>query len=120
MTISNARLDLERGCDFEERRQFKSAHKSYSSAAKAGSVEAQVNLANLYDQGKGCKQDFAKAVHWYKRAVDSGSAEAAHNLGTHYQRRGVMRWARHWFERAAALGDADAKEELRGLRRTAR
>ncbi|WP_129781561.1 tetratricopeptide repeat protein [Peristeroidobacter soli] len=115
MNKSNVRLELERGCGFEQQRRFKLAHDSYLIAAKAGSIEAQVNLANLYDEGKGCKRDITAAIHWYKRAVKSGSAEAAYNLGVHYQRRGVARWAGHWFKRAAELGDGDAKKELRRL-----
>lgn len=117
MRKANARLDLEQGCDFEERGQFSSAIKSYLKAAKHGNVEAQVNLANLYDEGKGCKPSAERAVHWYKRAVRSGSAEAAYNLGVHYQRRGISRWAVHWFKRAAHLGDRDAKGELRKIAR---
>jgi hypothetical protein len=115
MRKANARLDLEQGCDFEARGQFSSAIKSYLKAAKHGNVEAQVNLGNLYDEGKGCRQSAESAVHWYKRAVRSGSAEAAYNLGVHYQRRGISRWAVYWFKRAAHLGDQDAKGELRKI-----
>jgi TPR repeat protein len=115
----DGRFELERGCDFEERRRFSLAFKSYLIAAKIGNAEAQVNLANLYDEGKGCKRSDERAVYWYKRAVRGGSAEAAYNLGVHYQHLGSVRWARYWFERAAGLGDKDAKQELGNLEKSA-
>lgn len=112
MKQTTARIELERGCDLEERRQFKKALEAYRKAAKRGSAEAQVNIANLYDDGKGCKRDEKKAVYWYKRATKSGSPEGAYNLGIHYRRKGNKRWAQYWFKRASDMGDEDARIEI--------
>lgn len=104
MAKSTARLELEQGCEFEDQGQFRLAIKHYLRAATLGSPEAQVNLANLYDEGKGGKKNLEQAVYWYKRAIKLGCPEAANNLGQHYRQLGNLRWARYWFERAAQMG----------------
>ena len=80
-----------------------------------GNLEAQVNLANLYDEGGGVRENFDKARHWYKRAVSRGSPEAAYNLGMSYLNRGHVRWAEYWLHVAKSMGDKDADEQLRRL-----
>ena len=104
MAHSAARLELERGCDLEDQGQFKLAIKHYLKAARLGSPEAQVNLANLYDEGTGCEKNLEQAVYWYKRAVKLGSPQAANNLAQHYRQLGKLRWARYWLDRAAQMG----------------
>lgn len=113
MAKPTARAELEHGCDLEEQGQFKLALQFYLKAAKYGSVEAQVNLANLYDEGKGCQKNSERAVYWYKRAVESGSPEAAYNLGVHYRQHGKPRRAKYWLERAVEMGDEDARQEIK-------
>jgi len=104
MTKPTAWAELERGCDLEEQAKFESAFKFYLKAAKHGNKEAQVNLANLYDDGRGCRRNLAKAVYWYKRAVKAGCSEAAYNLGIHYRQHGKQRCATYWLKRAATMG----------------
>lgn len=96
---------LENGCDLEERGEFAQAVRNYRRAARGGIVEAQINLGNLLDEGRGCRRNAAEAVYWYKRAYKRGNAEAAFNLAVHYKSRGMTRWQRFWLDRAAALGD---------------
>ena len=36
--------------------------------------------------GRGVEQNWEEAVHWYRRAVDAGSAAAMCNLGVCYER----------------------------------
>lgn len=81
-------------------------------AASAGVPEAQVNLANIYDEGDGVKPDFHKARHWYKCAIRHGAPEAAYNLGVSYLNRGDTRWAKYWLTTAKSMGDDDATEQL--------
>ena len=106
---NRARIELELGCDFEEKGEFKLAFEAYFRAAKLGNVEAQVNLANFYDEGKGCSKDSKIAVFWYKRAVKRGSSEAAYNLGVHYQQCLKKRWANYWFGRAYEMENLSLK-----------
>jgi TPR repeat protein len=37
-------------------------------------------LGNLYDDGHGVAQDFAKAGEWYEKAADKGDASAKARL----------------------------------------
>lgn len=113
MNKTAARAELEHGCNLEAQGKSELAFEFYLRAAKNGSVEAQVNLANLYDEGKGCKKNSERAVYWYKRAIKFGSPEAAYNLGVHYRQCAKPRWARYWFERAAMMGDEDARLEIK-------
>ncbi|GLQ99729.1 hypothetical protein GCM10007863_41490 [Dyella mobilis] len=103
---------LEEACDLFESGERTRSVKLFLRAAKLGSPEAQVNLANLYDEGDGVRADFDKARHWYKRAIAAGCAEAAHNLGVGYFNGGNARWARHWLLVAKSMGDEDAEEWL--------
>ncbi len=112
MTDNIAWVELEHACDLEDEGRFEEALQCYLRSAKNGSVEAQVNLANLFGEGRGCPENSERAVYWYKRAIKSGSPEAAYNLGVHYRRQGKQRWARYWLGRAAELGDEDARFEI--------
>jgi len=41
----------------------------------------------MYDEGKGVRQDDAKAVSLYKKACDAGYATGCFNLGVMYHQR---------------------------------
>jgi TPR repeat protein len=110
-----ARQLLESACELFESGERKKAVKVFLKAASMGSTEAQVNVANIYDDGDGVKSDFVKARYWYKRAISGGSPEAAYNLGVSYLNRGDARWAKHWLSIAKVMGDEDAPEQLKRL-----
>jgi TPR repeat protein len=103
---------LEEACDLYEQGDFKNALAKFREAAVQGSLQAQINLGNMFDAGEGVEKNFAAAVRCYKVASKKGSAEAAFNLAVSYRNRGQIRWARFWFQRASELGDADAIGEL--------
>jgi TPR repeat protein len=107
-----ARKLLESACELFESGKRKEAIKIFLKAASMGSTEAQVNVANIYDDGEGVKNDFAKARYWYKRAISGGSPQGAYNLGVSYLNRGNTRWAKHWLSIAKAMGDEDAQDQL--------
>jgi TPR repeat protein len=113
--IKSVRRMLERACELFESGERRRSIKLFLKAASMGNVEAQVNLANIYDDGDGVRSDFNKARRWYKQAISSGSLEAAYNLGVSYLNRGDARWAKHWLNLAKAMGDEDASEQLIGL-----
>jgi TPR repeat protein len=114
--IDAARRLLESACELFESGDRGRSVKLFLKAASMGNVEAQVNLANIYDGGDRVRSDFDKARFWYKRAVSRGSPEAAYNLGVSYLNRGDARWAKHWLSIAKAMGDEDAPEQLKRLR----
>ena len=79
-------------------------------------AEAQFNLGVLYDDGKGVKQNYAKAAIWYQRAAEQGHAQAQVNLGiSYYAGKGVKQnhaEAAIWYQRAAEQGHAQAQYNL--------
>ena len=68
----------------------------------------------MYRYGRGVPQDHAKAVEWYRRAAERGTATAQDNLGVMYAKGlGVPQdygRAHMWFNLAAANGSTNALE----------
>lgn len=110
--VPSPRQLLEEACELFESGERTKSINLFLKAASEGVPEAQVNLANIYDEGDGVKRDFEKARHWYKRAIKNGASEAAYNLGVSYLNRGEMRWAKYWLTTATSMGDDDAAEQL--------
>ena len=54
--------------------------------AEQGDAEAQYNLGEMYDTGKGVPQDFMMARGWYERAAVQGHADAQSALGSMQRR----------------------------------
>lgn len=48
--------------------------------ADYGNPEAQVKLGEMYEEGHGTEQDYAKARQWYQKAADQGFAAANKKL----------------------------------------
>jgi hypothetical protein len=82
-------------------------------AAKGGDAAAQYRLGEMYDLGRGVKQDYAQAVKWYRAAAEQGQAEAQFALAEMYKNGdGVakdMSEAVHWYQRAADQGEPRAQ-----------
>ena len=84
--------------------------------AEAGDAEAQTELGERYEDGRGVLQDYGIAVSWFRRAAEQGYAPGQAALGFMYMRgRGVaqddaegVRWSR----RAAEQGNARAQHNL--------
>lgn len=56
----------------------------YEEAISKGNVDAMNDLGALYYDGRGCCQDFGKALHYFTMAAENGSEKAAENLGYCY------------------------------------
>lgn len=56
----------------------------YKDAAAAGNTDAMNDLGALYYDGRGCEQDFTKAVFYYDTAAKLGNRQAQENLGYCY------------------------------------
>ena len=50
-----------------------------------GDADAQFELAGLYAEGDGVKQDLTEAVKWYRKAAEQGHDGAQFELGLSYQ-----------------------------------
>jgi uncharacterized protein len=82
-------------------------------AAKRSDHRAFVNLGYAYDVGRGVRRSKAKALRWYRRALEHNeAAAAANNIGTIYRDRGDALRARSWFRRAVALGSSGSNVAL--------
>src|ERR1700691_2862621 len=53
----------------------------YGKAAVQGNIAAQIDLADLYRDGRGVARDTAQAAAWYRKAADQGDAGAQGTLG---------------------------------------
>jgi uncharacterized protein len=84
--------------------------------AEQGDVRAQFNLATIYYNGQGGRQDLPEAAKWFRMAADQGDMQAQRFLGFMYANgKGVARDDREavkWYGRAAEQGDADAQVNL--------
>ena len=92
--------------------------------AEAGDAEAQTELGERYEDGRGVRQDYAVAVSWFRRAADQGQAPGQAALGFMYFRGfGVAQddtEAVRWFRRAADQGDARGQNNLGAMYGTGR
>ncbi len=80
----------------------------YRPAADGGLAEAELNVAVLYDSGRGTVRDPALAADYYAASATGGLARAAFDLGQLYESGdGVPQnlvLAQAWFSQAAAEG----------------
>ena len=101
--------DLQDGLDAIDKEDYKTAHQIFLKLAKKGHVEAQFNLALIYDLGKGVPKNHKEAVKWYRLAAEQGLAEAQLNLGVNYGLgRGVPQYyvlAHMWHNLAGSNGN---------------
>ncbi|KAF9131986.1 hypothetical protein BGW39_000989 [Mortierella sp. 14UC] len=71
------------------------------------------NNADLYHEGQGVTQDYARALEWYLKAADQNQAAAEYNIRVVYEKGlGVEVdhvLAMEWYKKAAGRGDADAQ-----------
>ena len=92
---------------------------SIKEKAVGGSATAQLQLASLYEQGFGVRQDYVQAAHWYRKAAEQGNANAQDNLAALYEAgQGVKESfteAAYWYRKAAVQGDANAQNSLANL-----
>jgi uncharacterized protein len=93
---------------FFTRGQFDAALARYREAATHGHAEAQVRVAQMYEEGKGTAQDLAQAKGWYEKAAAQGYPEAEFRLGEMYED-GIgtakdLAQAKDWYDKAAQHG----------------
>ena len=81
-------------------------------AADQGWLDAQLNLAVMYEKGELVPFDATESARWYQLAAEQGSSEAQFKLGgIYFAGKGVPKdeiEALVWFDLAAQSGDEDA------------
>jgi uncharacterized protein len=92
---------------------------SVKQLAEKGNAEAQLKLAQLYQEGKGVAQNLQEAVNWSRKAAEQGFAQAQFFLGQMYESgKGVtkdIKEATKWIQKAADQGLQAAKDEIKKL-----
>ncbi len=94
---------------------YQAAVSLYALAVKGGDSRAMVNLARMYEEGKGVEQNIRKAVAFYTAAAErENNTEAMVNLGYIYENGLVTGEPNYdecfrWYSKAAELGDDDGK-----------
>jgi cell division septation protein DedD len=63
---------------------YRSAIEQWEQLARMGNPDALFNLGQIYRMGNGVDIDMAKVEYFYRRAAESGHAEAQNNLATLY------------------------------------
>ena len=95
---------------------FSEAVKWFRKAAEQGDADAHTILGEMYEKGKGVRQDYAEAVKWYRKAAEQGDVDAQSNLGVmYYNGKGVTQdytEAVKWYRKAAEQGSAKAQFNL--------
>lgn len=91
----------------------KLATQCYKEAAEEGIIEAQEDLGEMYEFGRGIEQDYKLAAEWYIKAAEQGSISAQYNLGDMYEKgKGVeqnISLALKWYFKAANQGHDQAQ-----------
>lgn len=93
-----------------------SAVQNLRTLAEQGNAEAQFNLGQSYEHGRGVPKDYAEALRWYRLAAEHGDPFAQFDLGNHYSEGiGVPKSEKEavrWWELAAAQGFPPAQHTL--------
>ena len=81
--------------------------------AESGNVDAQYDVGEMYEKGKGTEKDMAKAFEWYEKAAEQGDIKAAYRIGVAYLKgKGVNKdneKAHKYLKRSADKGYARAQ-----------
>jgi len=119
VSASQSRADMDAAMDAFDRGDLKTAFKEFLAEAEAGNAVAQFNVALMYAEGLGVKQDYSEAAVWYRNAAEQGNADAQYELGELlYWGDGVpidLKASAYWAERAAEQGQAEAQLMLGDL-----
>ena len=120
MSYSLKNLQLNTAFAHIEKGNYKAAAPIIRRFAEQGDVDAQYQLAFMYEQGLGVKTDFAAAAKWYHAAAEQGDAAAQMNIATLYEDGldGLPQdyaAALKWYGAAFEQGEWDAANALAAL-----
>jgi uncharacterized protein len=103
----------------EEKSSPAETFESVKQLAEKGNAEAQLKLAQMYQEGKVVAQNLQEAFNWSKKAAEQGLAQAQLFLGQMYATgKGVaqdVKEATKWIQKAADQGLQAAKDEIKKL-----
>lgn len=97
-------------------RKLSEAADEINARAESGDAAAEYDLARIYYEGRGVREDSAAALDWYRKSAEQGYAKAEFALGDlYFQGKGVPRnidEAVRWTQKAADQGYAKAQSGL--------
>ncbi len=109
----------EQGVVALEASDFQLAFEIFIPLAKAGHVEAQFALGNMYHMGAGVDTDPKKASVWFRRAAEQGHAMGQNNIALFlYNGYGAKRdlaEAAKFFRQSADQGNPNAQTSLASM-----
>lgn len=89
---------------------------SIQNSALSGKPQAQYELGQMYEFGRGVGQDYVAAMNWYTESANQSYAPAQYAIGLLYEHgRGVeanASMAAEWYTKAADQGDTWAINNL--------
>ncbi len=84
--------------------------------AEQGYALEQAFLGSYYEDGIGVRQDYGKAVEWYRKSADQGNVEGQYQLGRMYYSGYAVRQdykkSLYWFRKAADQNGSYAQYRL--------
>jgi hypothetical protein len=115
--LEELRVDIQALEKSEKEDELKAANLTkLVAAANQGDVDSQLDLAEMYYEGRGLKKDPGEALKWYRKAAEKRDALALFWIGRLYSRgEGVSKDARaaaHWYRQSADQNLAMAQYEL--------
>ncbi len=84
LVATPAQAEFSDGVEAYKRGDYKTAFREWKLSAEQGDVDAQFNIAGMYQEGQGVPQDYAEAVKWYQKAAEQGTFRAQFSLGFFY------------------------------------
>jgi TPR repeat protein len=96
----------------EEQGKMRPAFQLMLASAKLGSISAQINVGNYYDDGRGVRRNRSAALYWFRRAYGRGDSIAAHNIGVVWRNDGKPHRALYWFSRSVKLGNDESNLDI--------
>jgi hypothetical protein len=115
-SLSASAQDFDKGMDALKRHDFEEALREWQPLAARGHANAQYQIGNLHEYGRGVPQSDVEAVEKYTSAANQGHAAAQYRLGILYDNGwGVIQndfAAVQWYKMAAESGHDYAQFDL--------
>ncbi|WP_294108243.1 SPOR domain-containing protein [Sphingomonas sp.] len=110
--MAQSKQSVKDGVDAYQRGEFRRAVDIWRPFAIKGDADAQFNLGQAYNFGRGVPVDLGLAEQWYGRAAAQGHEAATLNYGLILLRNGKRDEAVPWLEKAASRGQPIAQLQL--------
>jgi TPR repeat protein len=94
------------------KQEFADALVWYRKAAAKKDPDAQFNIGNIYNRGKGVEINEQEAIKWFTLAAEQNDDRAQNELGGIYMNRKDFKQGLAWLNKAAEAGNSFAQSDL--------